>query len=147
MADLEAEAEVHAQGSDARTIVMSRKKLRKLVQMLAYSVDILQSTIELDNQSRQEEFSMETLCPVVRIHSSSAGMVVEIDKTANRPRKKTHSSSAEKIVEIDKAANNPELEDEQSTERITVIPQEELVRKKAQKLLAFEGRLSPISKE
>jgi hypothetical protein len=121
MADLEVQTEGDGQGSNARNIVMPRKKLRKLVQMLAYSVHILQSTIELDDQVKQEEYNMETL-----------GLVM-----------KTGSNSAGKVIETDKTANDLELKDEQSTARITVVPQEELVRQKATKFKAFEGQLSP----
>ncbi|KAE9374904.1 hypothetical protein N431DRAFT_482029 [Stipitochalara longipes BDJ] len=117
MVDLEAQAEVEAQGPNARNIVMSRNKLRKLVKMLAYSVEILQSTIELDNQIRQEEFNIETQGLGLKINSNSAGKVIEIE-----------------------TAKSPDLKDKQSAARVTVVPQEELARKKAQKLITFEEK-------
>ena len=53
--DLEALVEPGARPSPNRTVTIPRRKLRKLVQMLAYSVAILQNDIEIDEVTQPSD--------------------------------------------------------------------------------------------
>lgn len=121
MADLEAQAEGNSHSSQARNIPIPKDKLEKLVKMLARSVKILQSTLEARNTAAPEEMGMET-----------------IDRAAR------HSNSVSEALDMEMPANSQGPNVDHFTPRITLISQEELEKKKAQRLEDFERSYLPL---
>ena len=121
MTDVEAQTGIEAQGSKPRIILMPRRKMKKLVQMLAYSAEILRSTLELDDQAESDEH---------RRRSSPLAMKRTLD-------------SADDLSKQGEAVGDQQGQKWQERRaRTTVASEEEVSRRKAANLKAFEGQWS-----
>jgi hypothetical protein len=62
---------------------MPRRKLRELVQMLAYSIKILLLTVELDDQAKSKEHHKQTVALAIETSLNSANDVGEQDEAVD----------------------------------------------------------------
>lgn len=77
MADLEAQTQTGAQRSEIQSALMARRELRQLVQMLADSVKLVQSMVELDDERRPNQNDEHIELRTIEADSESENYVVE----------------------------------------------------------------------
>ena len=119
MTDVEAQTEAGAQGSNSIIVVMPRQKLKKLVQMLAFSVEILKSTLESNDQAELKEHHRQSVSPATEGSFNSADDFCKQRKAVG---------------------DDQEQERKERRARTTVTSQEEDSRRKAANLKVFEGQ-------